>query len=110
MKRYDNIMQDNTIAPKTENNIWLKNDQLYYYTNGKWRLIGGGSENVTEALEKINQALEDINNLNSSDGIDSLNEIKKFLEGYKDNQTLQSIINNIEIDSITNEDIDSLFN
>lgn len=53
MKRYDNIMQDNTVAPKTDNNIWLKDSKLYYYNNGQWTLIGGDTskEDIT-ALEK----------------------------------------------------------
>lgn len=110
MKRYDNIMQDNVHAPKTDNNIWLKNNQLYYYINGKWQLIGGGLS--PEELDKLNKAIEDINSLNSGEGIDNLNEIKKFLEGFKDNENLKEIVDGIQcdVDTITEEEINNLFN
>lgn len=89
MRRYDNIMQDNVHAPKTDNNIWLKDNNLYYYANGKWNRIGGSSEEDKSLLESLRQEIEDLIGLSNSDAIDNLNEIKDFLAGFKDDETLQ---------------------
>lgn len=102
MKRYDNIMQDNTIAPKTDNNLWLKDDQLYYYTNGGWRLIGGGSGSETDyndlkkSINELRETLKQAVSTNVGDGIDNLNEIKSFLEGFSDKENLKEKLDQIE--------------
>lgn len=59
MKRYDNIMQDNINPPQTDNNIWLKDNNLYYYKNGKWVLIGSGISNIPDDLENRIKDLEE---------------------------------------------------
>lgn len=78
MKRYDNIIQDNTTAPKTDNNIWLKEDKLYYFSNGKWTLIG--SEVSSGDIDKIKKELD--NKADTSD----IPDVSNYFDGavYKD--------------------------
>lgn len=78
MKRYDNIIQDNLYAPKTDNNIWLKDHKLYYYTNGKWQLIGGDIS--TNDIKEIKESLS-----SKADKSD-LPDVSKFVDDaeYKD--------------------------
>lgn len=87
MKRYDNIMQDNTIAPKPDNNIWLKDHKLYYFTNGKWQMIGADIDysqinNLQEEINKANTELK--KKANTSD----IPDVSKFFDDaqYEDSK------------------------
>lgn len=85
MKRYDNIMQDNELAPKPDNNIWLKDSKLYYHSNGKWVLIGGDVsekdiKDIKEQIKQTDQALQ------SKADTSDIPDVSKFFDKavYKD--------------------------
>lgn len=92
------------IEPENIHTLWIDESEncLKIYGPNGWEPISGISK---EDLEKLNNALDAIESItgeSKSDAIDTLDEIKKFLEDFKDNQNLKEYITK-ELDAVIEE-------
>lgn len=113
MKRIDFIVQSTT-EPGI-NNLWIKDNLLYYYNNGKWTPL---SSDVSSDIDKITEIIQTVI-YNDSNAIDSLKEIESFLQGITDTETLTGLLRELKEALRTHmqesieelkKDIDSEFN
>lgn len=95
MRRFDFIIQSNN--PPKSSNLWIKDNTLYYFNNGKWVALGSDNTEDIEALETIIREVI----YNDSAAIDSLKEVEDFLKDVDNGETLIGIIKDLkqEIDS-----------
>lgn len=83
-----------TTAPENNNVVWLdiQEKTIKVFGPNGWESLGADSTGINELVDKLNKSIEEIAELNTSEGIDNLKEIKKFLEGYGDNTTLNDVL------------------
>lgn len=86
MRRFEAIVQSN-IAPKTSS-LWIKDNKLYYFNNGDWKLIGSDTTEIEAIIREVIY--------NDSNAIDSLKEIEKFLANIDNSESLISLLQDIK--------------
>lgn len=110
--------------PENKYSLWIdeSTNSLKIFGPYGWEPISGISE---EDLERLNEALDNIDSIigkDESDAIDTLDEVKRFLKDFKDNQNLKKYIddelsNSIDriiealgeiIESITEEELNNI--
>lgn len=84
------IVKQNT-APDNTNVLWIdtREEKIKIFGPNGWQIIGGMSDEDKTLIDGLKQEIDDLIGLSSDDSIDNLNEIKKFLEGFKDNESLK---------------------
>lgn len=92
MKKFENIVFSNT-EPST-NSLWIKENILYFYSNGTWKPLGSDTTELEIAVRNIIY--------NDSEIIDSLQEIEEFLKGIDNGESLIALLKEIK-DSIPNK-------
>ena len=98
------------IEPENIHALWLDsvNTSLKIFGPNGWEPISGISNADLEALNKALSDIESLVGTDKSDDIDTLEEIKRFLTSFKDNQNLKQYISD-ELTKVINS-IDSVIN
>lgn len=99
------IVRQNT-APDNPNVVWIdtKEMKIKIFSSNGWTPIGGLSDEDKAILDNLKKEVDNLLNLDESDAIDNLKEIKEFLEGFKDDESLKEFIkgyyNKEEVDEL----------
>lgn len=96
--------------PNNIHTLWIdeSNNTIKIFGPNGWEAITGQEQDISalkQAISNIDKSL----NSNDSDAIDTFSEVKSFLSGFKDTDTLKEGINQeINNNIITEEELETL--